>query len=383
MMFLLPSRQVTVGQFGDKFRKAREKKQLSLDDVSNVTKISARMLKAIEEEHFDQLPGGVFNKGFIRAYSKVVGLNDDDAIADYLACLRQTQIDALEVSQPEHPRAPQSRSTTPDRRRRVDPNLSAAKPQSPVEIEELPHLHLPRADDVRPRRKQFLPHPSSEIPWGILAVTAVIIVLVTILWIRYSRNAHPAVASATIGSSAPEKSSPEKSVTETSTPSAPAPPSNHAPVSSPSSSSNANPQPPATPPAKMSTATDASRKNADQTKDANSTTNARPPVTANPKSSDKSALPLTLVIRATETSWISISADGQIVNREMLIAPAHASVRAAHEIVARIGNAAGVTFVWNGQEIPSDGVEGEAKTFTFDSTGMHITPPNPTAPQNQ
>ena len=32
-----------MGHFGDKFRKAREKKELSLDDVSNVTKISARM----------------------------------------------------------------------------------------------------------------------------------------------------------------------------------------------------------------------------------------------------------------------------------------------------------------------------------------------------
>ena len=45
----------TVGEFGDKFRKAREKKDISLDDVSNVTKIGSRMLRAIEEEHFDQL----------------------------------------------------------------------------------------------------------------------------------------------------------------------------------------------------------------------------------------------------------------------------------------------------------------------------------------
>ena len=83
-----------VGEFGDKFRKARESKELSLDDVSNVTKISSRMLQAIEEEHFDQLPGGVFNRGFIRAYAKHLGLNSEDAVTDYLACLRQAQIDA-------------------------------------------------------------------------------------------------------------------------------------------------------------------------------------------------------------------------------------------------------------------------------------------------
>src|SRR5215471_2012667 len=83
-----------MGEFGDKFRKAREKKELSLDDVSNATKISARMLQAIEEEHFNQLPGGVFNRGFIRAYAKHLGLNSEDAVTDYLACLRKAQIDS-------------------------------------------------------------------------------------------------------------------------------------------------------------------------------------------------------------------------------------------------------------------------------------------------
>jgi hypothetical protein len=80
------------------------------------------------------------------------------------------------------------------------------------------------------------------------------------------------------------------------------------------------------------------------------------------------------VIRATETSWIAILADGQSVSKETLIAPAHASVRATHEIVARIGNAAGITFLWNGQEIPADGAEAEVKTFVFDANGMRVVP---------
>jgi cytoskeleton protein RodZ len=84
-----------------------------------------------------------------------------------------------------------------------------------------------------------------------------------------------------------------------------------------------------------------------------------------------------LVIRATETSWISVLADGQTVSQETLIAPAHASVRATREIVARIGNAAGVTFLWNGQEIPADGAEAEVKTFVFDSNGMRVIPSTP------
>src|ERR1700691_2935065 len=76
-----------MGAFGDKFRKAREKKDISLDDVSNSTKIGSRMLRAIEEERFDQLPGGVFNKGCIRAYAKYLGLDEEETITGYVAAL--------------------------------------------------------------------------------------------------------------------------------------------------------------------------------------------------------------------------------------------------------------------------------------------------------
>jgi hypothetical protein len=88
-----------------------------------------------------------------------------------------------------------------------------------------------------------------------------------------------------------------------------------------------------------------------------------------------------LVIRATETSWISVLADGQTVSQETLIAPANTSVRANREIVAKIGNAAGVTFLFNGQEIPADGAEAEVKTFIFDSNGMRVATPTPTPAQ--
>jgi hypothetical protein len=84
---------------------------------------------------------------------------------------------------------------------------------------------------------------------------------------------------------------------------------------------------------------------------------------------------LSLVIRATENSWISVFSDGQLVTQETLIAPAHTSVRASREISVRIGNAAGVTFVLNGHEIPVQGAESEVKNFAFDASGMHENPP--------
>src|SRR5579872_7619923 len=91
---------VSVSEFGDKFRKAREKKELSFDDVSNVTKISSRMLQAIEQENFDLLPGGVFNKGFIRAYAKHLGLDGEEAVNEYLEQIRKEQLQAWQSAVP-------------------------------------------------------------------------------------------------------------------------------------------------------------------------------------------------------------------------------------------------------------------------------------------
>ena len=89
---------------------------------------------------------------------------------------------------------------------------------------------------------------------------------------------------------------------------------------------------------------------------------------------------MTLVIRATENSWISVVADGQLVSQETLIAPANTTVRATLEITVKLGNAAGVSFLWKNQEVPAQGGASEAKTLIFDASGMRVaTPPT----QNQ
>src|SRR5215831_19285475 len=69
--------------FGASFRKARESKGISLDQVSHETRISIRFLAAIENEEFSALPGGIFNRGFVRSFAEAVGLDPDQAVADY------------------------------------------------------------------------------------------------------------------------------------------------------------------------------------------------------------------------------------------------------------------------------------------------------------
>jgi hypothetical protein len=66
--------------------------------------------------------------------------------------------------------------------------------------------------------------------------------------------------------------------------------------------------------------------------------------------------------------------DGKPAARETLIAPAHTSVRATHEIVVKTGNAAGVSFQLNGKPIPAQGREGQAITYLFDATSVRVVP---------
>ncbi len=70
--------------FGEKLKQEREKRKITLEQISSSTKIGTRMLQALEEGKFNQLPGGIFNKGFVRAYSRCVGLDEDQTVAEYL-----------------------------------------------------------------------------------------------------------------------------------------------------------------------------------------------------------------------------------------------------------------------------------------------------------
>jgi hypothetical protein len=373
-----------VGSFGDKFRKERERQGIKLEDVSNSTKIGSRMLRAIEDEHFDQLPGGVFNKGFIRAYAKYLGLDEEETIANYLDALNPVSGNqpSPEKLAPQ-PRATERRSGPAAERRRTADRRTEARRSAPAQTDELPELQLPKAEHVRPRREMAV-YSDSEIPWRIPVLVALAIVAGGIWWTR-SRNAHadganpapprvalttPAPTPAPVNTASPGRTllgSTDANPATSSHPPSPA----HATVkavSNPASSSSSHAA--ASPPNSPGTTQDTKEQ---ETKGDEPDSQPSPATADAPKPRAK----LTLVIRASENSWISVTADGQTVLQETLIAPAHASVRAAREIVVRAGNAAGVSFSLNGQEIPSQGAEGEVKTLVFDISGIRPTTPTP------
>src|SRR5271155_348176 len=79
-----------MGNFGDTLRQEREFRGITLDAITRVTKISNRHLVALEQEHFDVLPGGVFNRSMVREYARVVGLDQEEWVGRYLTAHQST-----------------------------------------------------------------------------------------------------------------------------------------------------------------------------------------------------------------------------------------------------------------------------------------------------
>lgn len=75
--------------FGEKLRREREMRGVSLEEIAESTKIGTRSLRALEEDDFDKLPGGIFNKGFVRAYSRFLGLDEEQTVADFDVALKE------------------------------------------------------------------------------------------------------------------------------------------------------------------------------------------------------------------------------------------------------------------------------------------------------
>lgn len=340
-----------MGAFGERLRKQREQRGITLEAICSVTKISVRMLRAIEDEKFDQLPGGVFNKGFVRAYARQVGLDEEEALSDYLDALRESQI--------------QEQNILPDLRASHLAGGEAERtgglpPAAPAN--DLPNESQLRTSVVAAeahRQEPEIPReatsfkPAARFSWGIFVAIVAVLCAGIGYWSVHSRNrpieASPSnarsVGQGGASTSAESPTGPPATNTESSAGlrATKAPPSiNHAVTNSgPNSGSGADIK---------------------TTKHGFQSTFA----TDQPK--------FTLLIRAEKTSWVSITADGKLVAEETITAPAEVTTHASDKIVVKTGNAAGIGFVFDGKELPANGKDGEVRTFTFDRSGMAPSP---------
>jgi len=86
--------------FGSWARREREQRGISLQDISKSTKIRVHYLQAIEQEHVDQLPGGIIRRGFVRAYARYIGLDDEYAVEALLAAYDVSQMPLVPITRP-------------------------------------------------------------------------------------------------------------------------------------------------------------------------------------------------------------------------------------------------------------------------------------------
>ncbi len=74
---------------GQELKREREMRGIPLQEIARQTKINLSYLMALEQDHLDLLPGEFFIKGTIRAYAKVVGLDEEQALNLYRRSDRQ------------------------------------------------------------------------------------------------------------------------------------------------------------------------------------------------------------------------------------------------------------------------------------------------------
>lgn len=73
--------------FGEELRRERQIRGIALEEISSATKISIRLLTALEDGDITRLPAPAFTRGFIRAYARHLGIDPDDKVNAYLADL--------------------------------------------------------------------------------------------------------------------------------------------------------------------------------------------------------------------------------------------------------------------------------------------------------
>jgi cytoskeleton protein RodZ len=68
---------------GDYLKTERETRRLSIEEVSSTTRIPRRTLESLEDDRFEDLPSGVFVRGFIKAYASAVHIDAHEVLARF------------------------------------------------------------------------------------------------------------------------------------------------------------------------------------------------------------------------------------------------------------------------------------------------------------
>ena len=139
---------------GDTLREAREKQGLTYKDIEKGTSIRALYIEYIEKGEYDELPGDVYTKGFIRSYANFLKL---DANALVQAFTAERHKGAAPAAQ-QKPAAPKAAQEKPQAKKPEAPSAQpAAKPVEKVEkaakAETIEKVEKPAEQPAAPKQE--------------------------------------------------------------------------------------------------------------------------------------------------------------------------------------------------------------------------------------
>jgi len=83
---------------GQVLRQRREAKNMSIEEIARATRVPMSSVERIESDQFDELPGEVFVRGFLKSYAKAVALDPDEILARYTASRRIAWVTPLPIA---------------------------------------------------------------------------------------------------------------------------------------------------------------------------------------------------------------------------------------------------------------------------------------------
>lgn len=285
------------------------------------------MLHALEDDKFSQLPGGIFNKGFVRAYARCVGIDEDQAVSDYLEASGETAPPRTEEE------TEAGSGTSAHKRKLSESHTFEAEPSA----------------------------SSRQVPWGLFAALLLVIALALSVWTHQKRETAPV---------SPPAVAPGATQSPVNVPAAPA--------GSPNTANTAS--------AKLAetTAGQAAHpisRSSTEKKVEDTGRPAQPTVGVNPQSSAPQSGQFTVLIQAREDSWISITADGKTIASYLLSAGEQRAVHGRQSVIVKAGNAGGLDVLFNGQKVAPQGASGEVKSLIFGPEGLEARSTAPESPQ--
>ncbi len=296
-----------MGAFGEHLRREREMRGISLDEIVATTKIGRRLLRALEDEQFELLPGGIFNKAYVRAYAKCVGMDEEKAVAEYLEAAKEAPPDTRVIAQ-------QHASIHSDR-----PRESTGFPLVPVLI------LLVIATGGIAGWKAYQDH-------------------------RHEKQLRTAAMSANDATQSSSGSTAQTALGNAASSSVAAAASS-SPSSAPAIVANNVPNSPTT----------------DQPSHSIAPTTS---TTANSVGAPAAAGTFDVTVRPKDAAWVSIKSDGKFVVRGIIKPPDVKTIRASSQVVFYTGNAGAVEVSFNGKNVPLPSDPNEEQVLVFDSRGI-------------